>query len=304
MTTGPTICIDHNEVRRAAIRIRRQTGVEVLAVVKANAYGLGVDGVVEAIGDCVDGFYVLDLQEAMDARLWDRTGKPAIALLGASNDPKDWLKAHVRPAVWDVERARQLREARPVLAVDTGQQRFACSLNQVADVIRAGAIDEAFTHATTLQQVNQLVEAVSPRGMKLHAAGTALLHEQSAWLDAVRPGLALYESAVRVSARLLEVRDSHGPAGYSGFIAERFGVIRMGYTNGLRKGPCLVNGQRSHVLEVGMQSAFVEVSASTKAGDEVVLLGDGITPQALAAEWKTSPQEVLVQMTRSLQAQT
>ena len=65
---------------------------------------------------------------------------------------------------------------------------------------------------------------------RLHAAGTALLGIPEARLDAVRPGLALYRGAVRVSAPLAEVHASAGPVGYSGFTPStgRHGVILAG----------------------------------------------------------------------------
>ena len=117
-------------------------------------------------------------------------------------------------------------------------------------------------------------------------------------LDAVRPGLALYEGAATVTAPLAEVHHSKGPAGYTGFLARRHGVILAGYSNSLRAGPCLVNGRRSRVIEVGMQSAYVEAAPPDRADDEVVLLGDGLTEAEVAAAWGTSPQEVLVRLTR------
>jgi len=127
-----------------------------------------------------------------------------------------------------------------------------------------------------------------------HAAGTALLEDDWSWLDAVRPGLALYRGAARVSARLVEVRDSTGPAGYTGFVVSRHGVVLCGYSQGLRPaGPCLVNGRRSRVLEVGMQSAFVQCGAGDRVGDEVVLLGDGVGEDEVAGAWGTTPHNVL-----------
>jgi alanine racemase len=152
------------------------------------------------------------------------------------------------------------------------------------------------THASSPEQVRRFGELVGGRGLRLHAAGSALLDEPSAWFDAVRPGLALYRGAARVSARLVEVRDSSGPAGYTGFVAARHGVILCGYSNGLRAGACLVNGRRSRVLEVGMQSAFVECEPSDRPGDEVVLLGDGLTEDDVAAAWGTPPHTALVQL--------
>jgi alanine racemase len=59
-------------------------------------------------------------------------------------------------------------------------------------------------------------------------------------------------------------------------------------------GECLVNGQHRPVPEVGMQSAFVELGPRDKVGDEVVLLGDGITVQHVGATWGTTPHEALL----------
>jgi alanine racemase len=181
--------------------------------------------------------------------------------------------------------------------VDTGQQRFACPIEHVEEIIRDGLCTEAYTHAMTLGQVQMFRDAVGTRALRLHAAGSSLLGEPPAWLDAVRPGLALYRGAARVSTTLVETRKSTGPAGYSGFGAPYHGIILAGYSNGLRAGPCLVNGRASRILEVGMQSAFVETEPTDRAGDEVVLLGDSLAEQQIAPAWNTSPHECLVRLT-------
>jgi alanine racemase len=291
------IRIDLEQVRRNARAIRELTNAAVLAVIKADAYGVGAARIAPAIADIVDGFCVFSLAEAAAAELWQRTGKICL-VLGPDDDAgaDDYLAQHARPAVWEVERATKLRRARPVLSVDTGMQRFACPAAQLDAVLAAGGCDEAFTHATSLDRVQLLLERVGGRGLRLHAAGSSLLHEPSARLDAVRPGLALYQGAVRVSTRLIDTRKSDGPVGYSGFAASHHGVIRAGYFNGLRPGPCLVNGRRSRVIEVGMQTAFVETCAADMVGDEVVLLGDSLSETEIAAEWKTSPHEALTRL--------
>ena len=78
----------------------------------------------------------------------------------------------------------------------------------------------------------------------------------------------------------------------------RHGIILAGYSNGLRTGPCLVNGRLTRMIEVGMQSAYVEVGAGDHANDEVVILGDVLTEMELSAAWQVSPQEVLVRAGR------
>jgi alanine racemase len=298
-----SVRIDLAHVRRNAEEIAKQTAVPVIAVVKADAYGLGAARVAATIGDLVEAFYVFDLSEAVEYRLFDLTGRRTIALRGQSDDPRDYLTHHIQPAVWTADRAATLKTAIPVLSVDTGQQRFACRPRDVAAVMCAGEIREAFTHASTLDQVRQFTQTMSehapPTGeghLFLHAAGSSLLAEPAARLDAVRPGLALYRGAVRVTARLVEERESTGPAGYSGFVSTRHGVILAGYSHGLRLGPCIVNGRRSRILEVGMQTSFVETIAGDRIGDEVVLLGDMLAEADVAADWKTSPQEVLTRL--------
>lgn len=292
------VVVDLNRVRENARRIARETGVELIAIIKADAYGLGAGPVASALADVVDRFAVFSPEEARAIELWNRTGKEAIAIgPPAWDDPSEYRAQHVRPAVSNGEQARQLRSARPLLCVDTGQQRFACPIEQVDEVLRAGGIEEAFTHASRLDQVEQLRAAVGGRVAVMHAAGSSLLHEPAALLDAVRPGLALYRGAARVSSRLIETHQSTGPAGYGGFVTPFHGVILAGYSNGLRPGPCLLNGRLTRILEVGMQSAFIETNATDRAGDEVVLLGDALDEDHVAREWNVGPHESLVRLT-------
>ena len=75
----------------------------------------------------------------------------------------------------------------------------------------AGDCHEAMTHATRPDQAEQLrrfAAVAHPRPAVLHAAGSALLDTPAAYFDVVRPGLALYAGAVRVTAPLLEVREA------------------------------------------------------------------------------------------------
>jgi len=303
LANSAAVSVDLSRIRNNAEAIVRSTGVPMLAVVKADAYGLGAVEVAEAIGDLVQGFYVFDAAEAVSTRLWDIAGKRIVTLNSSWADPGDFVSHHISPVVWSMDRARELRRARPVLSVDTGQQRFACPVEDAASVRQAGDCREAMTHAITLPQVGRFVEVVQSWDageVFCHAAGSALLDEPAARLDAVRPGLALYRGAVRVTARLVDARDSTGPAGYTGFIAPRIGVILAGYSGGLRPGPCLVNGQLRRVAEVGMQSSFIELGPEDRTGDEVVLLGSDpeISESAVARAWRSSPQEVLVRLTR------
>lgn len=292
--------IDLSRIKENVASIAKRCGVDVIAVVKSDGYGLGAERISRTIADLVAGFCVFSLKEAQAARLWEVARKPTLALGPSLNiDAAEFAAAGVRPAVWTVEEARRLRPAKPVLCVDTGMQRFACPERDVDAVLRAGEINEAFTHATRMEHVGLLTSIVGDRRLRVHAAASSLLDEPAARLDAVRPGMAIYRGAARVSCQLVEVRDGGRPAGYTGFIADRFGVVLCGYSQGLRPGPCMVNSRRQRIIEVGMQSAFVELGPGDRAGDEVVLLGEGLTEAEIAAIWKCSEQQVLATLTNA-----
>src|SRR3954453_799771 len=122
-----TVHIDLDRIRANAEQIRAITGVPILAVVKADAYGLGAQRVTEALSEIVDSFCVFDLSEAIAAGIHSRTGKRTLALGPPSSmNPADWRAAGVTPAVSNLEQAVLLRDAHPALCVDTGMQRFAC----------------------------------------------------------------------------------------------------------------------------------------------------------------------------------
>jgi alanine racemase len=286
--------IDLRIVRHNVEVIRKTTGVSVLPVVKADAYGLGIRRVSEAIADLADGFCVFSASEAVAVNLAHRTNRRVLALgPPESNDPTDYITHCITPTVCNPQQARQLRRAQPALCVDTGMQRFSCPAEDCREALTAGDCREVFTHAVELRQVEQLMDVTSGCDLPRHAAASGLLHEALAALDAVRPGLAMYKGATNISARIVEIRQSRGPAGYSGFTAERHGIILVGYSHGLRRGPCFINGRKSRVLEVGMQTAFVELDAEDRVGDRVVLLGDGLTEADLAQNWNCGAHEVL-----------
>ncbi len=290
--------VDLSRVRRNAQAILQATGVPLIAVVKADAYGLGARQVSRAIADLVESFYVFDLQEAQAYDL-AQTARRTIALLVQAKDADACKALRVQPAVWNEASASALLSARPILSIDTGQQRFGVPVHETSTIDRilaAGRIEEAFTHATTIAQVQAFERAVADRSLKRHAAGSGLLEDQSSHLDAVRPGIALYRGAVNVTSPLVEVHETRGPAGYSGFTARRHGIILAGYSNGLRVGPCRINGRASRILEVGMQSAFVECTEADAVGGDVTLLGDGLDEMAVAQAWQTSPQEALFRL--------
>ena len=291
--------VDLRRIRANAQAIRDRARVPIIGVVKADGYGHGAVPVADAIADLVDCWYVFHPIEATIARLFDLTGKPTLAGAPAADEDVGRMRdCRVRPAAWTPRMAARFATLDPVLSVDTGMQRFACAAADLDAMFAAHPFAEAMTHASEPAHAARLRELMQGRGsIKLHAAGTALLDDAAARLDAVRPGLALYDGAARVSTRLVEARRSVGPVGYSGFTSTtHHGVVLLGYAHGLRAGPAVVNGRRQRIVEVGMQSAYVSLDAGDASGDEVVLLGDGLAAGEVAAAWGCGAHEATLRL--------
>lgn len=57
--------------------------------------------------------------------------------------------------------------------------------------------------------------------------------------------------------------------------------------------PCLVNGTRQRIMEVGMQSAYIDLGPNDRAGDEVILVGEGLSESDIATDWEMGDLQTL-----------
>ncbi|MBL8880963.1 MAG: alanine racemase [Phycisphaerales bacterium] len=280
--------INLDSIRTAAASIRRKTGVRLIAVIKADAYGLGARRVADALADIADDFAYFNLAEAREV------GRPGIVLGPPEGAPADYRELNLRPSIGTIADAQRFAGNAVALAIDVGMQRFGAPPEIIDELLRITAAREAHAHTVTPEGVAALSRAAAGRIAFLHAAASSLLDDPSAWLHAVRPGVALYRGAMRVSTRLHSVRETPGASvGYSGFHAARVGIILAGYCNLLRPAPVMMNGRKQELLEVGMNSSFVSVDSADRIGDEVVLLGGGISECELAGRLNCREHEVL-----------
>jgi alanine racemase len=285
------VAVNLDTVRASAEAIRRRTGVKVIAVIKADAYGLGAPRVADALASVVDEFAYFNAAEAAIIR------RPGLVLGPPVAEPREYQVLKLRPAVGRLEDAPRFKGMPVALNIDAGMQRFGCPAELIDELAAQCDVTEYFCHADSLASAQHFRELCGNRGKPIHAGATSLLGEPEAWLDAVRPGLALYRGAVRVSAPLQLVRDTTGPIGYSGFQTDRVGVILAGYSNGVQRAPVVINGRRQQLLEIGMNTSFVTVDRADKPGDAAVLLGDGLSEEELAQHFCIRPHEVLCRYT-------
>jgi alanine racemase len=197
------------------------SGVEIIFVVKANAYGHGMAVVAEhAFKNSVEWFAVAHAEEAV--RLHKCLPKAKIIVLGVvtPNEVLEVIGKNIFPVIIGVEHARSL--AAKALSrgsvlqchakIDTGMGRLGFGWETAAQAIcqldgEAGlkitGICSHFSSAcsgkkfATIQAAHffKVIESCEKMGMKLfrHISNSGGIIENPAWdMDAIRPGIALY----------------------------------------------------------------------------------------------------------------
>ena len=239
---------------------RHASEAKAWAVVKANAYGHGLQNAVDALADVADGFAMLDLSEALALR---EAGirQPVLLLEGVFERADFALCAEygLIPVIHRVEQLAMLREAAlpvrlPVyLKLNTGMNRLGITPAQLVAAKRALAASTAVGAVTLM---THFAEADGGRGIaaqmksfaqmsegwscpvSLANSAALLRHPQTAG-DWVRPGIMLYggspfadtpaaslglQAVMTLESRIIAVQDvaAGERVGYGGlFVAER-----------------------------------------------------------------------------------
>ncbi|MGE5207780.1 MAG: alanine racemase [Alphaproteobacteria bacterium] len=136
--------IDRAALRQNAKMVRNRIGsAEMLAVVKANAYGHGLIGVAQALSDDAQLFGVANLQEALTVR--DSLPHPIVILGPATPEERPIIAEHgFIPTISSLEEAHAFDRYKAVsvnFKIDTGMGRMG--------VVESEAL-EVFKHAAAL----------------------------------------------------------------------------------------------------------------------------------------------------------
>ncbi len=217
----PWIELDAAAYRRNARAVSRLCeGRPVIAVLKNNAYGVGVTEVASVLDGVPEvwGFAVVQAQDALSLR--DAGVRKPILLMArhAEGEGEELARAGVTLSVFDDDDPGRLRRLSSRLGkpadvniyVDTGLGRMGRLHSRMApwlDAIVASArVTGAFTMLTSdsafieeqLRRFQDVRAALRTRGVEhgiFHAASSSpLLHHPASRLDAVRPGILLHGS--------------------------------------------------------------------------------------------------------------
>ncbi len=336
-----TAALRHNlsRVREIAPQSR------VLAVLKANAYGHGMQTVATALAGA-DGFAVARLPEAVALRAAGHShrivlleGVQAAGQLREAADSDVELVVHQPEQIAHLEGWRGAHSFRVWLKIDTGMGRlgfppgeFAVAAKRLAG---CGAVRQPVALMTHLAEAElrdndrtraQLecfdqVTAGLP-GERSSANSAGLIGWPATRSEWVRPGLMLYgispfsgtsgidiglrpvmtlESCV-IAVRELAAGDRVGYGGtWAAKRATRMAVVAAGYGDGYMRGtgggtPVLVKGMPAPLAgRISMDMLTVDVTdlGQVAPGDPVVLWGNGVPVETVAASAGTIPYELV-----------
>ena len=280
--------IDLGALLRNAERFERQAGCPVLAMVKADAYGLGAVRVAYALKGHCWGFGVATVEEGAELRD-ARIDEPILVFSPLVPVQFDAVRrASLRPVLGDrVAIEKWTARGGPWhLMIDTGMNRAGVPWREVAsvhDLVAAHPPEGACTHFHSAQlpdgsrdeQERRFSEACKQLPVKpelLHAENSAAIeHSSPAHFSMARPGIFLYgvgsgngaafepEPVVSVRGRIVEIRLVQGgdtvgyDASWRAPRAGRIATVSLGYADGYRRGlgnraSALLRGKRVPVV--------------------------------------------------------
>lgn len=347
--------IDISALRHNVAKVRELAAdTQLMAVIKANAYGHGLITVANYLAEQVDAFAVVRINEAISLREAGVQAK-ILVLQGFSRlDELEQLQCYQLESVIHSESQVDLLEAADIetpitvwLKIDTGMNRLGIHPEQFAVVLKrlqrcksvqaeinfmthfANADDRQDNKTTRqLQLFNNTTKNYS--GARTSANSAAIIAWPETHQDWVRPGLMLYgaspllnqtaeqldlQPVMSLYSRLIAIKSVKAgeTVGYGGtWLAEKessLGIISIGYGDGYpryaKQGtPVLINNQRVPLVgRVSMDMITVDLSGHTdiKSGDQVLLWGDGLSVEEIAACSDTIPYTLLCGITPRVQ---
>ena len=312
--------------------IRQHTSsTRIIAVVKANAYGHGVEAVSRILRNCgIRNFAVANLEEAIELR-GIVPDSEILVLSGCEEGESEHFRRHnLKAGVFD--RRLLPDDLRVEVKVDTGLGRLGVAWEETSHFIRElkGPVCGVYSHFAdsaddpdfTRLQLERFLGATRGLDCPRHISDSGGLQYPEAHLDGVRLGLALYgispcpevnyvEPILCWKTYILSLRDvpKGTPIGYGRtFVTRRqsrIAVLPVGYADGYRRlfssrGQVRVRDRLVPVVgRVSMDLSMIDVTdlPEVKTGERVVLLEDDtaspISTVALAQTLGTVPYEVL-----------
>ncbi len=200
--------------------IRERTGVEVMLVVKNNAYGHGLRPICSAlVGDGIKWLMVAKLSEALAIKSWDLPCHVVnMDALYTNGQFRQVVKSDVTQVVYTRDLMQRLndaavklgRKAGVFIKIDTGLHRVGVAdtsaISLIKEIAAMPGIEIRGTFSTLMQDdendrlicerfegvLDQMARAGIDPGFRSMASSHGVFHLPDSWFDMVRPAMSLF----------------------------------------------------------------------------------------------------------------
>ncbi|RUM28502.1 MAG: alanine racemase [Aquifex sp.] len=324
--------INEERVKENVKELSEFSGKKVIAVIKANAYGIGsaeMAKILEPLGE-VDAFAVACVEEGVELR--KRGIKKEILILGGVLEDEVSLveEYSLTPVVSDEEHVRVIgnRDIKFHVKYDTGMGR----LGFLEEILEDPRVEGVMSHLSSPAdrefselQIKKFKEIVKKykKVKKIHMESSAGIIYRVPFTTHIRVGLAIYgekplrnypvdvKPALTLKARIISVKElpENYPVSYSRtYITKRktrIGIIAFGYADGLMKtlsnrGYLLYKGEKLPILgNITMDMTIVDLkNTDARTGDWVYIVNEERTFTDLAKEAGTIPYELMCNLSK------
>lgn len=320
--------IDLNRIKDNTRRIKEFVGsTDVMAIVKADGYGLGAVEVSRAaIRGGATSLGVAIIEEGIELRRAD-INVPILVLSepeASSLVVDTMLYYELTPTVYTKKFIDYFPPYAPMhLMVDTGMRRAGVDPLHAVDLAlyikgKGHLLEGLMTHFAVADQsensftrtqmavLNSINREIQYYGMNpiVHAANSsAVFNFPESHYDMVRCGLGIYDGALGLKSVISSVRHVSAGTGVSYGLRisvedTNLGTIPLGYADGVPwrlsgRGEVFVGNKLCRILSVTMDQTIIDLGKDAVEDDEVVLLGRGITVSDWARWVETIPYEIM-----------
>jgi len=243
--------------------------LNVCAMVKANAYGLGVKNVCTTLLGKVKYFGVANMSEALAIREFDKS--TPVLIVGICSDFNSAISNNIELTIESLEMLlrlenyikKQRKKIKIHIKINTGMNRL--GVDEINDFKKCLKIIQnnrnivlqgVFTHFATIEndniflnkQINtfkKFCKTIPPIFNPIIHIGGGAIAKKFDMKDhpeiMVRAGMELYKNVVKIESRIIKIRSikKGERVGYSnGFIAEKdckIAIIPLGYADGINR---------------------------------------------------------------------
>ena len=306
-------------IKTAKDSLQKISGNEIdfCLMLKADAYGHGLEKVAEATLDIVDSYGVVTLKEGLKTRkIAPKT--PILVTMPLPSEIETAIRSRLALGISNdhqlktlfkcVEKFKRLNAAKGEtsspsinLAVDSGMHRLGFQVNELEKIVgefkgRGIEIDGVYSHfgdhaekqADRFERACQIVRE-EYTGVKRHIASSHTFENPKYVYDGVRIGLSAYLGAMSVKSRVIAVRqvDKGEYIGYGDFLAKedmQVATVFGGYADGIDRTFKYFthSGEKLPIISTCMDMTIVDTNGQNlQVGDVVEIVnGDKILETA------------------------